>query len=176
MLWCDTRWLSMEQVWHEERGEKCVSSNVVSFLPGELKLWWLRLVVCMCAHFLFEWNFFFFTYRLPWDMHAPWWPRVPGYHWGYFEIPPIPACLQTIVCRVIFFSAILESLPDPICRSHYSMDTFIAGWPLNINLTGGPQRLQNHFSANAIGLLLTSHQVQTWTFFRGYTIHGTIRC
>ena len=68
-------------------------------------------------------------------MYAPWWQRVPGHHWGYFEIPPIPACLQTIACRVMFFSAILESLPDPICRSHCPMDPFIPGWPLNINLT-----------------------------------------
>ena len=62
MLWCHTRCLLMEQVWHEERGEKCVSSNVVSFLPGELKLWWLCVVVCiyMYVHFLFQWNFFSF--------------------------------------------------------------------------------------------------------------------
>ena len=26
----------IHQVWHEERGEKCISSNIVSFLPGEL--------------------------------------------------------------------------------------------------------------------------------------------
>ena len=99
--------------------------------------WWAETVmtalgsVYMCAHFLFEWNFFFFIYRLPWDMYAPWWQRVPGHHWGYFEIPPIPACLQTIVCRVIFFSAYFRTPPDPICRSHCPMDTFIACWPLN---------------------------------------------
>jgi len=28
------RWTMESEVWHEERGEKCVSSNVVSFLPG----------------------------------------------------------------------------------------------------------------------------------------------
>ena len=38
-------------------------------------------------------------------MYAPWWQRVPGHHWGYFEIPAIPAC------RVMFFSAYFGTPP-----------------------------------------------------------------
>ena len=44
-------------------------------------------------------------------MYAPWWQRVPGHHWGYFEIPPIPVCLQTIACRVTFFCAYYGTPP-----------------------------------------------------------------
>ena len=80
--------------------------------------WWAETVMtvrgsvynCMCISYLNGISSLF-IYRLPWDMYAPWWQRVPGHHWGYFEIPPIPVCLQTIACRVTFFCAYYGTPP-----------------------------------------------------------------
>ena len=139
MLWCHTRWLLMEQVWHEERGEKCVSSNVVSFLPGELKLWWLCLVVCICVRIPIWMEFLLFHFK--YDIGCP---EICMLHDGreclvttevILNSLPFPFTCTPLSAVSCSFLHILESLPDPICRSHCPMDTSIPGWPLNVNLT-----------------------------------------
>ena len=82
--------------------------------------WWAETVMtvrgsvynCMCISYLNGISSLF-IYRLPWDMYAPWWQRVPGHHWGYFEIPTIPICLQTIICRGMFFLGLRGPLVEP---------------------------------------------------------------
>ena len=134
MLWCHTRCLLMEQVWHEERGEKCVSSNVVSFLPGELKLWWLCVVVYVCA-FPISMEFLLFS--------SIGCPEICMLHDGreclvttevILKSLPFPFACRPLSAVACSFLHILEPLPHPICRWHCPTVTFIPGWPFNINL------------------------------------------